>query len=152
MCTGWTARNNAARKAMLSLNSFIQVLQNLLSNALKFTESGSVVIHAERMDSGVRVQIEDTGIGIPTDQLDKIFGKFNQVDGTLTRKIGGTGLGLAICKAIVQEHGGNISVSSKIGKGSCFTIDLPDSNKYRHESESMEKEESAADLLLDEKQ
>jgi PAS domain S-box-containing protein len=114
----------------------VQVLQNLLSNALKFTESGEVIIRGKKAEAGdeaslsgcggVQIEVEDTGIGIPQDQQKKIFGKFNQVDSTLTRKTGGTGLGLAICKAIVSEHGGTISVDSQVGKGSCFRIVFPE--------------------------
>ena len=107
----------------------IQLLQNLLSNALKFTEVGEVVIRARRSDDGVLIEVQDTGIGIPEDKLDNIFGKFTQVDSTLTRKVGGTGLGLAICQAIVKEHGGRISVQSETGKGSCFNVVLPDAPK-----------------------
>jgi PAS domain S-box-containing protein len=114
----------------------IQVLQNLLSNALKFTESGEVIIRSKKVDArdesfladhgGVQIEVEDTGIGIPEDEQKKIFGKFNQVDSTLTKKTGGTGLGLAICKAIVHEHGGTISVDSQVGEGSCFRVIFPD--------------------------
>jgi len=113
-------------KVWADRNRCIQVLQNLLSNALKFTESGEVVIRGLKLDGSVRIEVEDTGIGIPDDQKQRIFGKFNQVDSTLTRKVGGTGLGLAICRAIVEEHGGSISVDSEVGKGSCFRIVLPD--------------------------
>jgi|GEM_PF-3470957 len=103
----------------------IQVLQNLLSNALKFTDSGEVAIRGLKSEGSTRIEVEDTGIGIPDDQKERIFGKFNQVDSSLTRKVGGTGLGLAICRAIVEEHGGSISVESQLGKGSCFRIILP---------------------------
>jgi signal transduction histidine kinase len=110
---------------------FIQVLQNLLSNALKFTESGEVVVRAEKIPGAVQVEVKDTGVGIPAEHLEMIFGKFTQVDSTLTRKVGGTGLGLAICRAIVEEHGGNISAESVVGKGSCFQISLPDHAECR---------------------
>ena len=118
--------------AQVDRNRFIQVLQNLLSNALKFTESGEVIIRAEKTSNAVLVEIQDTGIGIPPEYIEKIFGKFSQVDSTLTRKVGGSGLGLAICRAIVEEHGGSISVESKMGEGSCFRIILPDKADDSH--------------------
>ena len=119
-------------EAEVDRDRFIQVFQNLLSNSLKFTESGKVVIRAKRTRQALQVEIQDTGIGIPPDYIEKIFSKFSQVDSTLTRKVGGSGLGLAICRAIVEEHGGSISVESKLGEGSCFRIILPDKTDESH--------------------
>jgi signal transduction histidine kinase len=96
---------------------------NLLSNAFKFTpDGGRVSIRASRKDGTVLHQIQDTGIGIPRDQLEKIFEEFYQVDGN---KQGGTGLGLAIAKRLVEEHGGRIWVESIVGEGSVFYFTLP---------------------------
>ena len=103
----------------------IQVLVNLVSNALKFTEQGSVTCRARAADGQVVIDVADTGIGIPEAEQHKLFEKFNQIGATLTNKPKGTGLGLAICKHIVESHGGHISYVSKPGSGSTFTFALP---------------------------
>ncbi len=102
-----------------------QVLLNLLSNALKFTEQGEVVLtvalESEDDDGAVlKVSVTDSGIGIPPDRLDRLFKSFSQVDSSTTRKFGGTGLGLAISKQLVELMGGAIGVESEIGRGSTF--------------------------------
>lgn len=106
-----------------------QVLFNLMSNAIKFTETGHVQLAARTKDTadGERLvlEISDTGIGIPEDMLEAIFESFRQVDGGVTRKYGGTGLGLAICRNIAEALGGSLSVTSHLGEGSTFTLDLP---------------------------
>ena len=103
-----------------------QVLINLVSNAEKFTEKGHVQIHAYRQGSHwTCVEVKDTGIGIDKKDLDRIFEKFQQVDGSSKRQAQGTGLGLAITKQLVQLHGGRIEVKSKPGKGSAFIVWLP---------------------------
>jgi CheY-like chemotaxis protein len=102
-----------------------QVLLNLLSNAAKFTDTGEIVLTAEPQGSTLVISIEDTGFGIPDDQLPFIFDKFRQVDGSARRKIGGTGLGLAIVKEVVHLLGGTVHATSTIGRGSKFTVALP---------------------------
>jgi PAS domain S-box-containing protein len=107
-----------------------QVLLNLLSNAVKFTEAGEVVVraHADSNESGcdrLELVVQDTGIGIPPDRMDRLFTSFSQVDASTTRRFGGTGLGLAISKRLVELMGGTISVESKPGSGSTFRITLP---------------------------
>lgn len=108
-----------------------QVLTNLMSNAIKFTESGYIKIiarNAEPTADGIaRVVLEvvDSGVGIPQEKLEAIFEKFTQADTSTTRKYGGTGLGLAICRTIVEQMGGHIHVSSEQGKGTCFSVTLP---------------------------
>ena len=102
-----------------------QVLANITGNAIKFTPSGSVTIHAglERQDEGsavIRFVVSDTGIGIPDNRLHALFSPFTQVDGSTTRKYGGTGLGLSISKQLVELMGGQIGVESELGKGSTF--------------------------------
>lgn len=115
----------------LSLNTdparLRQVLVNLVGNAMKFTEAGEVVLRIRRDGTtGMRFEIEDTGIGIAPDNIRKLFTEFTQVDTSSTRRTGGTGLGLAICKNLVEAMGGTIGVRSKLGVGSCFWFELPD--------------------------
>jgi len=104
----------------------IQVFDNLLGNAIKFTASGGAITVSAQDDGDYwRVSVQDTGIGIPTDKLDKIFERFYQVDGSTTRRFGGTGLGLAIAKEIVLNHDGKIWAESSVGQGSTFHVALP---------------------------
>jgi CheY-like chemotaxis protein/signal transduction histidine kinase len=102
-----------------------QVLLNLLSNAAKFTDAGEVVCTLEAEDSTLIVRVEDTGAGIPSDQLPFIFDKFRQVDGSSRRRVGGTGLGLAIVREVVTLLGGTVNVTSALGRGSTFVVRLP---------------------------
>jgi signal transduction histidine kinase len=110
---------------------FRQVLINLLGNAVKYTEAGSVRIVLRRMTGGghgvqsLMVRVEDTGVGIEEQYLGRIFQSFTQSDETTTRKYGGTGLGLAITKNLVELMGGKIMVESELGKGSVFTVIIP---------------------------
>ncbi len=102
-----------------------QVLYNLLNNAARFTERGSVTISARRKGEDVLFTVADTGVGIPTGSLDRIFAEFEQVDGSTRRRHGGAGLGLAISKQFVELHGGRIWVESEAGQGSTFYFTLP---------------------------
>jgi two-component system phosphate regulon sensor histidine kinase PhoR len=103
-----------------------QMLVNLIDNALKYTERGSVTVTAGPDDAGdVRIEVADTGIGIPEESLPRIFERFYVVDTSRSRKLGGTGLGLAIVKHIVASHAGAMSVKSVVGQGTRFTITLP---------------------------
>lgn len=107
-----------------------QVITNLVSNAIKFTHSGEVVIKAELQaikggELELRVTIDDTGIGIPEDKCSNLFEAFTQVDASTTREYGGTGLGLSIVKQLCQLMGGDIRVSSVVEKGSSFTFNIP---------------------------
>lgn len=102
-----------------------QILLNLLSNAAKFTEAGEVLLEILPQGDGVRIRVEDTGVGIAADQLPHVFEKFRQVDGSSTRKVGGTGLGLAIVRELVRLLGGTIGVESSLGRGTTFTVELP---------------------------
>ena len=131
---------NAARKKGITLQAtaprtlprvradeqrMLQVLANLVGNALKFTERGSIEVAVKASSDRVIASVSDTGIGIPADAAPKIFSKFFQADQSITRKYGGTGLGLAICKAIVEKHGGKIWFDSAPGKGTTFYVSLP---------------------------
>jgi signal transduction histidine kinase/CheY-like chemotaxis protein len=103
-----------------------QILLNLVSNAIKFTEHGGVHIAVSRPSvARVRISVVDTGIGIAAEQLSKLFERFTQADSSTTRRYGGTGLGLAISKRLVEIMGGDIEVTSSPGNGSTFAIELP---------------------------
>ena len=102
-----------------------QCLTNLVGNALKFTKQGGVEIGARLEGDMVVYSVTDTGIGIPGDQLDHIFGEFRQVDSSISREFGGTGLGLSITKTFVELHGGRIWVESEPGRGSTFRFAIP---------------------------
>lgn len=107
-------------------NQLKQVFTNLLDNAIKFSgENGTVRIWAEAKNRGVCVLIQDTGIGIPPEDLPRIFERFYRVDKARSREAGGTGLGLAIVKHIIELHGGSVSVESQPSAGSTFRITLP---------------------------
>lgn len=101
------------------------ILQNLVGNAVKFTEAGTVKISAQQLEGELHVTVSDTGIGINTEQLPYIFDEFRQADDGTTRKYGGTGLGLAIAKKYALILGGDITVQSTQGVGSSFTLRLP---------------------------
>ena len=101
-----------------------QVLLNLLSNAAKFTDTGEVVLTATAKGPALVIVVEDTGSGIPSDQLPHIFEKFRQVDGSPSRRVGGTGLGLAIVREVAKLLGGTVEVTSSLGRGSAFTVVL----------------------------
>ncbi|MEH2224609.1 PAS domain S-box protein [Nostoc sp.] len=106
-------------------NRLLQVLINLISNAVKFTESGCVTCRVKQGNDGVCISVIDTGIGIAPEDQPKVFEKFRQVGDTLTDKPKGTGLGLPICKQIVDHHGGRIWVESEPGNGSIFSFIIP---------------------------
>ena len=106
-------------------DKLLQVLINLISNAIKFTPTGSVTIHVDHHNGAIRTQVIDTGIGIAAADQTNIFEKFRQVGDTLTDKPAGTGLGLSICREIVEHHGGRIWVASTAGVGSTFTFTIP---------------------------
>ncbi|MEO8114261.1 MAG: ATP-binding protein, partial [Phenylobacterium sp.] len=102
-----------------------QILYNLVSNAVKFTERGEVRVDIGRTDDGVRLVVRDTGMGIAPDRIDRLFQKFVQADSSTTRRFGGTGLGLSICAQLCEAMGGDIKVESVLGKGAAFIAHLP---------------------------
>jgi signal transduction histidine kinase len=102
-----------------------QVLLNLIGNAVKFTESGSIEITANARDGYFEILVRDTGPGIAPEHQSRIFEEFQQVDESSTRQKGGTGLGLAISKRIVEMHGGSIGIESELGAGSTFRVAIP---------------------------
>jgi len=124
-----TLKNNAASEVMVHADArrLEQMLTNLIDNGIKFSrENGTIVISHE---SGTRDQIlvQDNGDGIPAQHLERLFERFYRVDRARSRDIGGTGLGLAIVKHLALLHGGEVTVTSEVGKGSTFTIHLPKS-------------------------
>jgi hypothetical protein len=126
-------------------NRLQQVLNNLISNAVKFTEFGEVSILAsiiQRYDGKVKIKfaISDTGIGIGKDEINKLFKSFSQVDGSITRKYGGTGLGLAISKQLVEMMDGGIAVESEKNKGSTFSFTVLLGIKKLNESEDKDSQ------------
>jgi signal transduction histidine kinase/ActR/RegA family two-component response regulator len=102
-----------------------QILYNLISNALKFTEQGEIRVTAVRKDEILEISVKDTGVGIAPESLSKLFAKFDQLDSSTTRRFGGTGLGLAICRELAQLMTGEISVASELGLGSIFILRVP---------------------------
>lgn len=104
-----------------------QVLKNLLSNAIKFTSQGAVSLEVNNSSKNgfIEFKVTDTGIGIPKEQHEQVFGAFQQADGSTRRKFGGTGLGLSISKELIKLLGGSISLESEPGKGSVFTVSIP---------------------------
>lgn len=108
---------------------FIQIILNLLSNSIKFTDQGMVSLICERDIELVKISVKDTGIGIPNDQLHRLFRPFYQIDSGLTRKYEGSGLGLYIANKMATLIGGDISLQSELGQGSTFILTLPCSPK-----------------------
>ena len=104
-----------------------QILVNLLSNAFKFTDEGRITIVLKQdadLSDQLWLEVIDTGIGLTPDQQTHVFDKFTQADSSTTRKYGGTGLGLPICAKLVEMIGGQLQVSSEVGRGSCFYFNL----------------------------
>ncbi|WP_296676207.1 ATP-binding protein [Novosphingobium sp.] len=102
-----------------------QIVLNLLGNAIKFTDEGCVTLSVAEIGSRLRILIRDTGVGIPRDRLHAIFQPFEQADNATSRRFGGTGLGLTISRQLAELMDGSLEVTSELGKGSCFALDLP---------------------------
>ncbi|THD61022.1 ATP-binding protein [Phenylobacterium sp.] len=102
-----------------------QILGNLVSNALKFTHEGEVLVRVSRMAGGVRLEVRDTGIGIAPDRVADLFETFAKGDSSMTRRYGGAGLGLALCRQLARAMGGEVTVCSTPGRGSSFSVELP---------------------------
>jgi signal transduction histidine kinase len=123
-----TVGTGAAGSIQADKSKFKQVLYNLLSNSVKFTPPpGKITLSVEDADDHLTVSVHDTGIGIKSEDLPKLFREFEQLDGSYTRRYQGTGLGLALCRRFVQMHGGRIWAESEFGKGSTFTLPCPTS-------------------------
>lgn len=118
-------RSTGAAEVLADRIRLTQVLYNLVSNAIKFTEAGHVLLTVKVETETVHFSVEDTGCGIPDADLERIFERFNQVDGSATRQRGGLGLGLAIARKLAEMHDGTLSVESVLGQGSVFRLSLP---------------------------
>jgi signal transduction histidine kinase len=106
-----------------------QILLNLLTNAIKFTDAGSVVLESQKLDDHVDIVVRDTGIGIAPSDHDRVFDTFWQVEQKSTRKVGGTGLGLSVSRRLARLMNGELTVVSRLGAGSTFTLRLPSTRK-----------------------
>ncbi|MHC5094937.1 MAG: ATP-binding protein, partial [Planctomycetota bacterium] len=122
-------RPDVPEQVVTDAKHLYQCLINLVANAIKFTETGSVILHVGLADHEVGpllyFEVADTGIGIPEDRQEKVFESFEQADSSTSRKYGGTGLGLAITRELIEMMGGAVSLESQEGIGSIFTITLP---------------------------
>ena len=113
-----------------------QVLMNLFSNAIKFSDRGSVGVKIGALDDDLTVSVSDCGIGIRSEEIEKLFSPFRQIDMSSTKQYEGTGLGLYLCKKLLALLGGTISVKSEYGRGSTFTFILPMKRKEDPDEES----------------
>jgi signal transduction histidine kinase len=102
-----------------------KIVLNLISNAFKFTFEGAITVHLEQKDRSVQLQVRDTGVGIPHEEIPKLFERFHRVENTRSRTHEGSGIGLALVNELVKLHGGSIHVDSKPGRGSTFCVDVP---------------------------
>lgn len=103
----------------------VQIIGNLISNAIKYSDKGTITLRGYSDEEWLAIEVEDEGIGIAPEDLDKVFDQFTQLDMSSTRKVEGTGLGLSITRHLVEMHGGSINVESTLGMGSKFTVRLP---------------------------
>jgi signal transduction histidine kinase len=122
-----------------------EVVTNLFDNAIKYTDSGKITIGLTGDDSIVQTRVQDTGMGIPAEDVSHLFEKFFRVDTTQTRTIGGTGLGLFICRKIIELYSGRIWVESNLGKGSTFYINLPRITSEK--ATELQKKESSESIM-----
>ncbi len=122
-----TVHNQVTREAKILADPhrLVQMLTNLIDNAIKFNRDGGTVSIGYCSDTRDQIKVEDTGEGIPSHHLDRLFERFYRVDRARSRELGGTGLGLAIVKHLARAHGGEVTVESRFGEGTRFTIELP---------------------------
>jgi CheY-like chemotaxis protein/two-component sensor histidine kinase len=125
-----------------------QVLSNLIGNAVKFTDRGSVEVAIRHGGQGVSIVVRDTGPGIEPERLGRLFQKFVQADATTTRRYGGTGLGLSICRELCELMGGDIGVESTLGEGSTFTVQLPLARSHEPQAQLAEERPISFDTRL----
>ena len=129
-------------------NRVLQIFHNLIGNAIKFTEQGTVSVSAKEQDGLLEITVADTGIGIPEANLESIFKSFEQGDGSVAREYGGTGLGLSVSRQLIELHGGTITVASKVGIGTWFTFTLPVSEVEREAVDMLDQPLTAPDTII----
>ena len=123
-------------KAVFDFEKIQRVLINILMNAIKYTDpGGDITISSLKDQSNIQIVVEDNGMGIPQNDLSRIFDRFYRVDKARSRKMGGTGLGLAIAKEIVNAHSGDIKINSTADKGTKVVIEIPLNSYWRNENE-----------------
>lgn len=134
-------------------NRIEQILYNLIGNAVKFTEAGEIVVSTEESGDYMEITVSDTGIGIPSEQINKIFDPYEQCEG-INRRYRGTGLGLHIARKLVRLHGGEIRVKSVVSQGSKFIFTLPKHNSCSHEIDRLQRDTDKEELneMLDYKE
>ena len=143
-------QNNVPRKLPLAYgdeNRIQQIFQNLVGNAIKFTDKGAITVNATEAEENLCISVSDTGIGIEESKKEIIFDAFEQVDSSAVREYAGTGLGLSVTKQLVELHGGIISVQSSMSKGSQFTFTLPKSRLKREDVPDLEFVEGIEDKI-----
>jgi signal transduction histidine kinase len=129
-------------------NRIIQIIKNFLSNSLKFTKNGNILLEIKDDGDNVKISVKDDGIGIEEDKIKNIFDRFKQIDGNINRKYGGTGLGLSICNALAKLLKGNIVVESKIGFGSTFILIIPKNSNMINKNEIQISKELTKERIL----
>ena len=122
---GWSFTSDGSAWLLGDANRTSQIVVNVLSNAVKFTDVGSVQMSAKVVQGTLSIDVTDTGIGIPEDRMGELFKPFSQVDTSTTRRHGGTGLGLAICRQLASAMGGSIEIASRAGEGTTVSVVLP---------------------------
>lgn len=130
-------------------NRIYRVITNLVSNAIKYTEEGEILIGFEVKSEKIQVFVKDTGVGIPPEHLNRIFERFFRVEKSRSKEMGGTGLGLAIVKHILEAHNTKVSVLSTVGKGSTFSFNLPIGQSMEEMEEELEEEQLELESVED---
>lgn len=130
----------------LDRDKIIQVLTNLVDNAVKFTEKGGITITTAKNDNIICVSVQDTGCGIKKEDMSKLFNQFEQLSGVNDRKTGGTGLGLAICKEIIEKHNGKITAESEFGEGTTISFVLPIKDRRNRSRREVREDTDKSDI------
>jgi PAS domain S-box-containing protein len=118
------------KKVYVDIDMWEKIILNLVSNAFKYTTEGSITVRVKEEGNNIVLSVADTGVGIPADQVEKVFDRFHRVENTQGRSQEGTGIGLAMVKELVRMHQGSISVTSEVGQGSTFTVMIPAGDEH----------------------
>ncbi|MGZ3851356.1 MAG: ATP-binding protein, partial [Flavisolibacter sp.] len=133
------------KKVFVDVDMWEKIVLNLVSNAFKYTTEGSITVVLREEGSDIVLSVSDTGVGIPADQLEKVFDRFHRVENIQGRSQEGTGIGLAMVKELVRMHQGHISVTSKVGKGSTFTVTVPAGDEHLDKEKIIDSSTSLSD-------